>query len=249
MEERIVAMVRDFKAKVARMGVSAVGQLKLPERKPEMPVITDKIRASKLGDCPVDIVLYMNGRVPRFDQATLKAFSEGTAIHRLFQKLEESRFDSIENYFETEHLTGHVDGIVGDSIVEIKSAAASRMPTADTIDKRYLYQVGAYFELTGLSRAYFIFINKRDLQDVRVFLFLRTPEISEMVKEKIELVMHLNEKFRSGLLTVEEMERVAHLDRCAFCGMKGECAVVEKRFSAKVDELENFLLGNGGPSL
>ena len=228
-------LIAEYRKRVRKLGIKSVREL-AREEVGERVKIRDKISASVVGDCPVAVVLYMNGEEREYEPSTLLAFSEGASIHRFFQALLKDKLTLVEERFENEYLVGHIDGVYKGELIEVKSARF--LP--GEIGERYLFQVSAYFDLTGLNTAHVIFIQKDDLEKVRVFTIEKSKERQELLHERIRLILELNEKFRNGTLTVEELESVA-VSNCADCPMKRKCPVIERKFEEKLSEFESWI--------
>ncbi|WP_457628473.1 hypothetical protein [Persephonella sp.] len=224
--------VEFFKKYVMERNIT-LDRLKLPERKNSTRPRKKKtqINASSLGRCPVAIRLEMEGHTPQFEEFVLKRMAEGTAIHDLFQSITERYWDGIEERYTDSQLVGHIDGRVGNAFIEIKSTSTLPQKPEDIFPK-YWYQVGAYFRLTGLDSGYFIFIDKADLSNIRVFRMGHNvkDQLIQLANKKVE------EVFSTNLTDVSFVG-----NHCNGCPMRHACLALEKHKENSIGQLDKWI--------
>jgi len=143
-----------------------------------------KARASRLGDVMTEakaksdligetartylLSQYIFNRWGRFKEFSNKFVEKGLAVEEdaitLYSRYAKKYFTKNEDSFENDFITGHPDVFIMDAsrvseVVDVKSSwdLHTFYKAKKTIDKKYYWQLQAYMELTGASKARLVY--------------------------------------------------------------------------------------------
>ncbi|RUM50047.1 MAG: hypothetical protein DSY47_02610 [Hydrogenothermus sp.] len=202
---------------------------KIKERK-EKEEHTPYIRASEIGGCPLASALRLKGFKPFIDEDKLLVFEIGNAVHLNFQSVMSDILEDVEKEIKDEQLgvSGHIDGRIGDTLIEFKSISpfALKKSRNELPYQHHIDQVHLYMYMMGLRKAIIVYIEKSS-GAILEYPVEFDEERWEGLKQKIEYIKSLVEEPIEELREVSLEELKIEEWHCKYCFQKANCPAYE----------------------
>ena len=202
---------------------------KIKERKSQEEH-TPYIRSSEIGGCPVASALRLKGYKPQVEDDKLLIFEIGNSIHINMQSVLGDLLEDVEKEFIDKKLgvSGHIDGRIGDTVIEFKSISPYALQKArnELPYQHHIDQVHLYMHFTGLKKALIVYIEKSS-GDILEYEVGWDEERWQKLKEKIEYIKSLVEKDEQEFAN-ETIEKLGIEEwHCKYCFYNENCPAKE----------------------